>query len=459
MKIIAKDKPSTDTIVEFYTEEDAKKIKDFFGKKGEVHINYEKKHRKILLGLGKKQKLELEALRRACDGAIKFAKSLKIETFDVILPNYFSVDVGSEAVTAGLTLANYDFDKYKTEDKKKFEIKKINLLCNKQNLIKETQKICQNVKFTRDWINENASAKYPNRLAKLAQDICKKYKIKCTVFSESQLKKMGMNLLLAVGDASDHGSRLVVMEYNGGGKGKIALVGKGVTFDSGGLNLKPTGYMETMRQDMSGAMVVLAVMKTLAELNIKTNVVAVMPLAENMIGPTFYKPGDVLKSYNGKTVEIWNTDAEGRLILADALSYVVKKYKPDQVIDFATLTGSIIVALGTNVAGLFSNNDDLAQNLITAGKNVDELLWRMPMFDSYKELLKSEVADINHCPKKRDAGAITAALFLESFVENTPFAHIDIAGTAWSEEAKGYIKKNATGYGVRLMIDFLKNKK
>jgi len=458
MKIVAKDKPSTDTVVEFYTGKDAKKIKDFYGKKGEVHLDYSGKKRKIFLGLGEKKKLHLDGLRAACEGAVRFAKQLKIQQFDVKFPHYFKENVECEALISGFTLANYQFTKYKTKKDKK-PLKQINFLCKNNPLIKETQKITDNVMLARDWINENASDKYPEQLAKLAKDVCKKLNIKCKVFNENQIKKMGLNLLYAVGEASDHPSAFVVMEYNGGGKEKIALVGKGVTFDSGGLNLKPTGYMETMRHDMSGAMVVLATLKTAAELKLKKNLIVAMPLCENMVGPTSYKPGDVLKSYDGKFVEIWNTDAEGRMILADALSYVVKNYKPDKIIDIATLTGAIMIALGTKVAGLFSNNDKLVKDLVEAGQNVDELLWRMPTFSFYKEMLKSDIADINHCPKKRDAGSITAALFLESFVKDTPFAHIDIGGTAWSEENKGYIRKNATGYGVRLLTEYLKNKK
>ena len=249
------------------------------------------------------------------------------------------------------------------------------------------------------------------------------------------------------------------MKYKGTSAKKdwIALVGKGITFDTGGINLKPSGHIETMRTDMAGAAACIYTMKAIAQMKLPVNVVAVIPLAENMISHTAYKPGDVFTAYNGKTVEIGNTDAEGRLILADALSFTEKTFKPKAMIDIATLTGACIVSFGEIVAAFLTNDEKLSSALIKASEITGERIWRLPLYKEYNEDIKSEIADIINVPAQRTAGTIIGATFLKNFVEKTPWVHIDIAGTAWYSKKRGYNPKNATGFGVRLLYEFVKN--
>ncbi|MFV0339526.1 MAG: leucyl aminopeptidase family protein, partial [Parachlamydiaceae bacterium] len=309
----------------------------------------------------------------------------------------------------------------------------------------------------RDMVNGNADEVNPDYLADWTKNLSKKNsKIKTTILDKKALQKEGLGLLLAVGRASPRDPCLIVAEYQGNpkSKDKTLLVGKGVTYDTGGLNLKPTGSMETMKCDLGGAACVLSTLAVASRLNLKVNLVVIVPATENSIASESYKPGDVYTSYAGKTVEITNTDAEGRLILADALAYGIAHYKPTRIVDLATLTGAIEIALGNECSGLFSNNDALADALIRSGSETFERLWRMPLHDEYKDALKSDIADMkNH--GGRSGGSITAAQFLHEFVGKTPWAHIDIAGTAYINEAKRYQPRYGTGVGVRLLIDLL----
>jgi leucyl aminopeptidase len=286
--------------------------------------------------------------------------------------------------------------------------------------------------------------------------LAKKQNLKVSVLGEKELKQKNFNALLAVAQGSQSKPGLVVLEHNPKGTKKtVALVGKGVTFDSGGINLKSSGGLEDMKMDMSGAAAVAATLITASKLKLKTKIIGVIPIVENMPSGSAARPGDVVKSYDGKSVEIGNTDAEGRLILIDAISYAIKKYKPDTLIDMATLTGACVVALGEKIAGVFSSDDDLASSIVKSGEKTHERCWHMPLPDDYKELIKSDIADIKNIGSSRWGGAITAALFLSEFVKDTPWAHIDIAGPAFTKKATDYCGSGGTGFGVRLLCELL----
>jgi leucyl aminopeptidase len=284
-------------------------------------------------------------------------------------------------------------------------------------------------------------------------------KIKTTIFDKKKLEQEGFGLILAVSRASSLDPYLIQVSYKGapGSKEHIVLVGKGVTYDTGGLSLKPTDNMLTMKCDMSGAATVLGAVQTAAALGLKVNVTALVPTAENAIGSKSYKLGDVYKSYSGKTVEINNTDAEGRLILADALSYAAKNLKPTCMIDIASLTGAAVIALGEELSALFANDESLSKDLLAASEKTGELIWRLPLHPGYKESLKSEIADLINT-SGRDAGAMKAALFLQEFTSTVPWAHIDFAGPCYLTKPKYYNPAKGTGYGLRLFIDFLKKR-
>ena len=319
-------------------------------------------------------------------------------------------------------------------------------------------KVADGVFFTRDLVSEPANVLYPVTLAKQAQTLSK-LGIKVEVLNEAQMAKLGMGALLGVGQGSIRESRMVVMQWNGAdkpAKGKkaeapIAFVGKGVTFDTGGISIKPSGGMEDMKWDMGGSGVVIGLMKALAGRKAKVNAVGVVGLVENMPGGNAQRPGDIVTSMSGQTIEVLNTDAEGRLVLADALWYTKERFKPKFMVNLATLTGAIIVCLGGEMAGLFSNNDRLSERLTEAGKKVDENLWRMPLGDAYDKMINSDAADMKNIGAGRGAGSTTAAQFLQRFVDKTPWAHLDIAGVTWSKAEKPTVPKGGTGFGVRLL--------
>ena len=417
----------------------------------------------IVCGLGKRDKITGESLRNAAAGAVLFASSKKITDLMVSSPDIETMETDSSFrfIAEGILLANYSFNKYKS-DKEKFRIiEKIEFLTESPSapsILKEVETIAVNTHLCRDLVNDTADEINPASFAKLASSTAKKAGIKCTILDKKKIEKKKMGLLLAVNRGGSVPVQVVVLEYKGDKKDKklFGLVGKGITFDSGGMNIKPSGSMETMRMDMAGAAAVLYTMKTLAELKVKKNVTAVIPLTENMVSSTSYRPGDVFTSYNGKTVEIGNTDAEGRLILADALAFMEKEIKPDVIIDIATLTGACVVTFGETVAAYLSTDDAIAGILEEASNETGEKLWRLPFYDDYDDRMKSEYADLSNISTEKNAGTISGAVFLRSFVEKTKWAHIDIAGTAWYSKQRGYRPKNATGYGVRLLVDVIK---
>jgi leucyl aminopeptidase len=445
---------NSQTIIKFLYETD-EKLLDFEAKTGDVSVRYEGESTVIDAGLGK-DKENLRSFRNATANAVRAANKIKRESVEIILPK--SDENFAKIAVEAAVLANYSYDKYLSE--KKHRIENLHVDFTDLSKLENAKTVAECVNYARDLINENAAVITPQYLADEAKEIAlSNENMKIEILGEKEILEKGLGLLWAVGKGSTTLPRLAIVSYNGNKESKefSAIVGKGLTFDSGGLNLKPSGSMETMRHDMSGAAAVLGVLKAAAKINPKVNFLAVIPAAQSAIGKEAYFVGDVYKSYSGKFVEVLNTDAEGRLILADAFSYVIKNYAPKEIVNAATLTGAIVVALGDTIAGMFSNNDDLAESLFESGEMVDERLWRMPIYEEHREAVKSDIADIlNTSTIKRSASSITAASFLEFFTENTPWCHLDIAGTAWNESAaKGVNPKYATGFGVRLFWEFL----
>tara|TARA_B100001057_G_scaffold157300_1_gene157855 strand:- start:1237 stop:2637 length:1401 start_codon:yes stop_codon:yes gene_type:complete len=361
----------------------------------------------------------------------------------------------------GLKLKSYEFNKYKS--KKATKIISIVVVGNKNQIsIKKQLKfkaLEEGTFYTRDLVSEPGNILHPDEYAKRLKSL-KKYGLKVNILDDKKLKKLGMNALLGVGQGSVKGSYLVTIEWNGAKKNSkpLAFVGKGVCFDTGGYSLKPAKFMEDMTYDMAGSAVVVGLMKNLAIRKAKVNAVGVVGLVENMVSGNAQRPGDIVKSFSGKTIEILNTDAEGRLVLADALTFTEKKFKPKFIVDLATLTGAIIVSLGSEYAGLFSNDDNLSKQLVDAGKQVEEKLWRMPLHKNYDKLINSKNADMQNINYVGGAGSTTAAQFLQRFILNkTPWAHLDIAGMAFSKYGGALNSGGATGYGVRLLNQLIED--
>ena len=360
----------------------------------------------------------------------------------------------------GMRLKSYSFDKYKS--KKNSITLNVNLINQKladKKLVNRFNAIESGVNFTKDLVSEPGNILHPDEYAKRINNL-RKLGLKVTVYNTNKLKKMKCNALLGVGQGSSRGSYIVTMEWKGNKKQKkpLAFVGKGVCFDTGGISLKPARFMEDMTYDMAGSAVVVGLLKSLAVRKAKVNAVGVVGLVENMVSGNAQRPGDIVKSYSGKTIEVLNTDAEGRLVLADALTFTEKKYKPSLIIDLATLTGAIVVALGSEYAGLFSNDDKLSKQIFDAGEKVDEKVWRLPLHENYDKLMNSKNADMQNINYVGGAGSTTAAQFLQRFVLNkTPWAHLDIAGMAFSKYAGALNSSGATGYGVRLLNKFVED--
>jgi len=355
----------------------------------------------------------------------------------------------------GLKLKSYEFNTYKS--KKDKILISINVIGKKNKISAQNQirfkALEEGTFFARDLVSEPGNILHPDEYAKRLNTL-KKYGLKVNIYNETKLKKLGMNALLGVGQGSIRGTYLVTMEWNGlkNNSKPLAFVGKGVCFDTGGISLKPAKFMEDMTYDMAGSATVVGLMKNLALRKAKINAVGVVGLVENMPGGNAQRPGDIVKSYSGKTIEILNTDAEGRLVLADALTFTEKKFKPKFMVDLATLTGAIIVSLGSEYAGLFSNDDKLSKQLLEVGEKVDEKLWRMPLHKNFDKLIDSKNADMQNINYVGGAGSTTAAQFLQRFILNkTPWAHLDIAGMAFSKYGGALNSGGATGYGVRLL--------
>ena len=383
----------------------------------------------------------------------------KIHIFGDTIENSNNIKYLHELIH-GMKLKSYSFDKYLT--KKNSENININVISKMKTdlkLIKNLNAIEKGVNFTKDLVSEPGNVLHPDEYAKRLVQL-RKIGLKVKVYNTNELKKMKCNALLGVGQGSSRGSYIVTMEWKGNKKQKkpLAFVGKGVCFDTGGISLKPARFMEDMTYDMAGSAVVVGLMKSLALRKAKVNAVGVVGLVENMVSGNAQRPGDIVKSFSGKTIEVLNTDAEGRLVLADAITFTEKKFNPNFIIDLATLTGAIVVALGSEYAGLFSNNDNLSKQLFNAGEKVDEKVWRLPLHENYDKLMNSKNADMQNINYVGGAGSTTAAQFLQRFIINkTPWAHLDIAGMAFSKYAGSLNSSGATGYGVRLLDKFVED--
>jgi leucyl aminopeptidase len=416
----------------------------------------------VIAGLGPKDKITHEAIRLVSGKIAKKSSDLGLDEFCVVSNNLpLGAKIAANAIVEGSKLSLYSFDKYKKEKKSKQP--NLTILVSDSakisDIISRAQAVSEGVIYTRSLANLPPNECSPAQLAGFAKSLASKNKVKCTILSKSELKKKGFGGISAVGQGSKNEPRLIIFEYNGKrGERSTVLVGKAVTFDTGGISIKPADKMDEMKFDKCGGCTVFGIIKAASELRLPVNLVGIVPSVENMPGGESYRPGDIIKLYSGKTAEILNTDAEGRLILFDALSYGIKTYKPKEIIDFATLTGACIVALGANVAGLVSNNPRLAENLKQSSEKTGEEIWQLPLNDDYMDMIKSDYADIKNVGSGRVAGTITAAAFLASAIENTPWAHFDIAGTAWVQggsKDKSYNPKGATGFGVRLILDYL----
>jgi leucyl aminopeptidase len=396
---------------------------------------------------------DIESLGAKFHGYINYDKKnnyfVNSDTIDSKIENFLGYFLH------GLKLKSYEFDIYKSKKSKR--LISINVIGNKNKISIQNQlrfkALEEGTFFARDLVSEPGNILHPDEYAKRINSL-KKFGLKINIYDEKKLKNLGMNALLGVGQGSIRGSYLVTMEWNGAKNNSkpLAFVGKGVCFDTGGISLKPAKFMEDMTYDMAGSATVVGLMKNLALRKAKINAVGVVGLVENMPGGNAQRPGDIVKSYSGKTIEILNTDAEGRLVLADALTFTEKKFKPRFIVDLATLTGAIIVSLGSEYAGLFSNDDKLSKQLLTAGEKVDEKLWRMPLHKNFDKLIDSKNADMQNINYVGGAGSTTAAQFLQRFILNkTPWAHLDIAGMAFSKYGGALNSGGATGYGVRLL--------
>jgi leucyl aminopeptidase len=420
--------------------------------------------RVLLFGLGRTE--QIDALRLQALGGAIVAQLNRIGESTAALPveNLSGAPMEAPEMAAniayGARLRAYRFDKYRTREKEeqKPSLKTLNLLvtdvAEARKAFASYDRVADAIYVTRDLVSEPPNVIYPESLA----DRCKRlsaFGVKVEVLDEKQMAKLGMGALLGVGQGSSKPPRIVVMQWNGAGKAKdkrpIAFCGKGVTFDTGGISIKPSAGMEDMKWDMAGAGAVIGVMEALAARRANVNAVGVVGLVENMPGANAQRPSDIVRSMSGRTIEVLNTDAEGRLVLADVCWYTQDRFKPRAMIDLATLTGAIIVALGHEYAGLFANNEELANRLINAGKSVGEKLWRLPLGEPYDKDIDSDAADVKNIGSNRAAGSTIGAQFIQRFVNDVPWAHLDIAGVAWSKKDAATVPKGATAFGVRLL--------
>jgi leucyl aminopeptidase len=415
----------------------------------------------ILVGLGKRKEFDAEKARKFAAQALRTAQSMRYKTFALRLPE--DSQPTAQAAAEGLLLTAYEFKEFKTEPKSLEPAVETALLLTtppkKRPVaagIAKATTLCRAAYLVRDLVNTPASNKTPTVLAEKIAQLAKRHGFSAKVFGRIDLQKMGMNAFLGVARGSAEEPKLVVLEYDGGGD-TLCLVGKGITFDSGGINLKPTGFIETMKSDMAGAATVVATILAAAELKLPVKLVGICPFTENMPGGTAQKPGDVVKAYNGKTIEIDNTDAEGRLILADALAYAAKNHpQAKATVELSTLTGAMVYALGHVAAGYMTKDDSLAKRIEESSKRAYELVWRFPLFEEYFDDVKGVLADVKNTGKKGEAGSIAGATFLSNFAAEN-FAHVDIAGTAYLDEERDYYRKGGTGWGVRLLVDLVEH--
>ncbi len=419
-------------------------------------IHPEQPARVLVAGLGKREDLDAERLRVAAALVAKEASKLSAPSLAWVLPEGDDAEALAEGLVTGTILGAYSFDRFKSkdpDDPAPTSLDSLTLLGpGGVAAAAEAARVCAEAQNrARDLQSLPSNVATPSYLANRAEEIAAAHdSLSAEVFGREEIAAKEMGGLVAVSQGGAEDPRLIVLRYDGGGSGEtLGLVGKGVTFDTGGISLKPSAGMQEMKMDMSGSAAVLEAVGAIAELGLELNLIAVIPSTENMPSGTAIKPGDIITQYNGKTVEVNNTDAEGRLILADALAYAIEQ-GADRVVDIATLTGAVMIALGSTYAAVISNDDDLAGEIEAVGKETGELVWRLPLHAEYKALMKGTVADLTNAAPKRKAGTLSAAGFLEEFVGETPWAHLDIAGTAW-DVGRAYTGNDASGYGVRLL--------
>ncbi len=456
--------------------------KDYAANENETTVIYPDKDREnvqfsaqriVVIGLGKKEQqrneYELRELFRSVGGTLSRLCE-KYKVYEVMIGGGQDLGLGNplvaESVTEGILLGDYRFVKYKKEDNEKpvySGLKKLIFSAmEKTGAIRKAARRGAHSALAacsaRDMANEPGNGWTASHFAKHAERLAAKYEMNCKIIDKAKMKRLGLRGILAVNQGSTEPPKLVILEYIPEKKGEtVMLVGKGLTFDSGGISIKPSAGMEDMKYDMCGGAAVLAAMQAIAEIKPAVHVVALIPATDNMLGSAALKPGDIVTHYNGVTSEIISTDAEGRLILADAIAYGCKQYKPNCIVDVATLTGAVIMGLGHHYTGILGNNDDLVEQLIEAGRVSGEPLWRLPLGKEYSKQIESKVADIKNTGG-RPAGTITAAAYLENFVGDTPWAHLDIAGTAWGFTEKSYIPKGPSGIAVRTLVNFIRNR-
>jgi leucyl aminopeptidase len=443
---------------------------DFKPKPGGVHLLYPEgriaAERLVLAGLGRREDLDLNRLRQA---AGKAARHLRAAGAADITISYDGMGLEAEdaaqALFEGSLLGLYRFLKYKTieENNDKKEVRTITIVTEKATAVKALQAgartgeiIAGSTAMVRDMVSSPPVDMTPAIIAEKTRQLAREFGLKLQVFERRQMEKLGMGALLGVASGSAQPPKFIVVEYRKGGKKPfIALVGKTITFDSGGISIKPSDGMDKMKDDMSGGAAVLGALRTAAALKLPLNIVGLLPATENMPGGRAYKPGDVLRTMSGQTIEILNTDAEGRLILSDALAYACR-YKPAAIVDIATLTGACRIALGQEATGMLGTDEKLKQKIREAGEKTGERVWELPLWEAYYDLIKSDIADMKNAGG-RDGGVITAAALLSKFVQDYPWVHLDIAATAWTEKERPYTPKGATGIGMRLLTQFLRD--
>ncbi len=467
------------------TEEEVKKtnfapvkmVKDkfeFSGKNG-MHLVSFHDHAIVIVGAGEASKLNDSVLQKIGARVVAFLNSAKIKDATIFFG--FDIDVAGKLklrdkkaesacnLAFGAILQSYRFNKYfeKRKKDKELRVQAVSFAVADVNVAKkqfaELEILAKNIFFVRDLVSEPANILNPESYAAICKTL-KKDGLEVEVLGVKEMTKLGMGALLGVGQGSSKESQLVVLKWNGAKNAKeqpIAFVGKGVTFDTGGISIKPANNMEDMKTDMAGSAVVVGLLRNLAQRKAKVNAIGVIGIVENMPSGTAQRPGDVVRSMSGQTIEIINTDAEGRLVLADALHYTNTKFKPKFIIDLATLTGAIIVALADIHAGLFSNDDELSKQLEKAGKTTGEAVWRLPIGEEYDEMINSDIADMRNTGAGRGAGSITAAQFLKRFIGDTKWVHLDIAGVAWKGKGDPLAVKGATGFGLRLLNQLVKD--
>jgi leucyl aminopeptidase len=428
-----------------------------------------KANKVVLTGLGKPDKLTLEGLRQAAGSAAQYARGLSAATLAAPIQATPQASIApaeaAQAVVEGMVLALYRFDKFKTEENDRRNVSAITLVANDREQAKAVQQgteigriLAESANFARSLVNHPSNAMTPTILAEEARQMAKDCGLKCEVLDRKDIEKLGMGLFLGVAQGSEEPPKFIILEHRGGkrSQGNLVFVGKGITFDSGGISIKPADGMERMKYDMSGGAAVIGALRATALLEVPQNVIGLIPATENLPSGKATKPGDVHRAMNGKTAEIINTDAEGRLILGDALAYAAR-YKPVACVDLATLTGACVVALGHEAIGMMGNaqGEALMERMRQAGMRTGERVWQLPLWDEYLEHVKSDVADVKNVGMGRAAGTIAGAAFLVKFVDGYPWVHLDIAGTAWADREQPYKPKGGTGVGVRLLTQMV----